>query len=174
MVHKLFCDSRARKDGDHAAWSWQPSRPVFVPKSRAFIDTVSMPVAWETIGEDNQYMYVTENQTLMKVLTGQGKVYVQEGSTYRTVQIPVASHNGASLASGLAAALNTGSSGWSVVFNSSSSSLGTLTVTGPSNWKFFSRREMIAGAFPGVLPGDFQDSADLLGIVDSPASGSPS
>ena len=77
MVHKLFCDSRARKDGDHASWSWQPERPISVPKSRAFIDSVSLPVAWETVG-DNQYLYVTENQTLRKVLAGQGKVYVLE------------------------------------------------------------------------------------------------
>ena len=49
-----------------------------------------------------------------------------------------------------------------------------MNIGGPSNWKFFSRRELIAGKFPGVFPGDFQDSADLLSLVDSPASGSPS
>ena len=116
MVHKLFCDSRARKDGDHASWSWQPSRPVSVPKSRCFIDSVSLPVAWETVGEDNRYLYVTENQTLMKVLAGQGKVYVQEGRTFRIVQIPPGSYSGASLATALSTALNTGSSGWTVAF----------------------------------------------------------
>ena len=174
MVHKLFCDSRARKDGDHASWSWQPERPISVPKSRAFIDAVSLPVAWQTVNADNQYLYVTENQTLRKVLAGQGKVYVQEGSTFRIVQIAVGSYTGAQLASALSTALNTGSSGWTVAFINSQTSLGTLNIGGPANWKFFSRRELIAGAFPGVSPGDFQDSADLLGIVDAPASGSPS
>ena len=173
MVHKLFCDSRARTEGDHASWSWQPSRPVSVPRSRAFIDSVSLPVAWETIGEDNKYLYVTETQTSLKVLAGQGKVYVQEGNTYRIVQIPTGSYTGASLASAFSTALNTGSSGWTVAFISNAS-LGLLNIGGPSNWKFFSRRELIAGTFPGTFLGDFQDSADLLSLLDAGASGSPS
>ena len=173
MVHKLFCDSRARTEGDHASWSWQPARPVTVPRSRLFIDSVSLPVAWETIGEDNKYLYVTETQTSLKVLAGQGKVYLKEGNTFRAVQIPTGSYTGTGLASALATALNTGSNGWTVAFIANAS-LGLLNIGGPAHWKFFSRRELIAGAFPGVFPGDFEDSADLLSLVHAPASGSPS
>ena len=74
MVHKLYCDSRARKEGDHSSWTWQPDRPIFVPRCRAFIDSVHMPVAWDTIGEGNQYLYVTEMMSLMTVLIGIDKV----------------------------------------------------------------------------------------------------
>ena len=71
---------------------------------------MSLPVAWQTVNADSQYLYVTENQTLRKVLAGQGKVYVQEGSTFRIVQIAVGSYTGTQLASALSTALNTGSS----------------------------------------------------------------
>ena len=58
-----------------------------------------------------QYLYVTEMLSLMTVLTGIDKVYVEEGGAYRVITLPPAVYDGAGLATALQTALNTGSSG---------------------------------------------------------------
>ena len=141
MVHKLYCDSRARKEGDHASWTWQPDRPIFVPKCRAFIDSVHLPVAWKTIGAGNQYLYVTETLSLLPVILAvSDKVYVEEGGTPRVLTIPDAVYDGPGFATALQNQLG---AGWSVTFNSGPG-LGSLTVTGPASCHIYSRRELIS------------------------------
>ena len=172
MVHKLYCDSRARKEGDHASWTWQPDRPIFVPRCRAFIDSVHMPVAWDTIGVGNQYLHVTEMLSLMTVMTGIDKVYVEDGGAYRVVTIPPAIYDGAGLATALQTALNSGSSGWTVTYTLSATTLGTLTVTGGGSWKIYSRRELVGSAsLFGVSPASLSDACDLLGVRESSVTG---
>lgn len=127
-----------------------------------------MSVAWETIGEGNQYLHVAETTAFMTVTADQGRVYVQTGSTYQIATIPPAIYDGTTLAAALQGALG---AGWSVSYIAVANQMGNLQVTGPGEWKFLSRREVISGAFPGANPAAMQDSCDLLGIVDSPATG---
>ena len=110
--------------------------------------------------------------SLLTVLAGIDKVYVQEGSTYRVITIPPAVYDGASLATALQTQLNTGSSGWTVSFASGTITLGTLTVTGPTSWKIYSRRELISSAsLFGVSPDSLNDACDLLGVRESSVTG---
>ena len=78
-VHKLYCDSRAAKEGNPSDWSWQPDRPILIQKKcRAFIDAVHIPVTWGTITPTNQNLYVTEELPFFTVLASANKVYLTE------------------------------------------------------------------------------------------------
>ena len=171
MVHKLYCDSRARKEGDHASWTWQPDRPIFVPKTRAFIDSVHLPVAWKTIGSGNRYLFVTETLSLLPVILAvSDKVYVKENGSPRVLTIPAAVYDGPGFATALQNQLG---AGWSVTFNSGPG-LGSLSVTGPAPWHIYSRRELIANAsLFGANPASLNDACDLLGVRDAGVSGNP-
>ena len=179
-VHKLYIDSRARKDGSHADFSWQPDRPIHVEASRAFIDSVHLPVVWDTIGHDNNKIYVSEQLPLLTVANGMNKLYLlettQSGTNHRIIQLDNAVYDGASLKTNLQTKLTaagTLATGWTVTYTSNSS-LGTMTIQsqGLTSWKLFSRRELISlNNFGGnaLTKTALEDACDLFGIVETSA-----
>ena len=61
--HKLYIDSRTRLNPGnttHADFSVQLPRPIEVPESRAFIDSVHLPNTFPTIHGKNKYIYAVE------------------------------------------------------------------------------------------------------------------
>ena len=111
MVHKVFVDSRAAKEGTDGDFVWAPDRPLSVGRCRAFIDSVHMPVSWGTIVETNKYMYVAEEMPAFTVLPTQAKVYLRENGVDRVVTLAasiVPPDNGQGLAQALATALGAG------------------------------------------------------------------
>ena len=62
-THKIYVDSRARVNPastSHNKFVWQAPRSISVPKCRAFIDSVHLPVAWGTFHSQNQHVYISE------------------------------------------------------------------------------------------------------------------
>ena len=109
MVHKLFIDSRAAKEGNPSDFVWAPDRPVSVGKCRAFLDAVHMPVTWGTITDTNKYMYIAEEMTAFTVLPTQTKVYLRENGVERVLTLAasiVPPYDGPGLAQALATALH--------------------------------------------------------------------
>ena len=175
MVHKLYIDSRAAKEGTSGDFVWSPDRPLSVGKCRAFIDAVHMPVTWGGITANNQYMYIAEELPLLTVLPTAGKVYLRETingvTSDRLVTIPPAIYDGASLATAMATALGTG---YSVTYAPVASQLGTLTITTANNWVILSRATLLRdGKFGGSIlqKSGLQDASDILGTITADASG---
>jgi len=177
-VHKLYIDSRARKAGEHNDFSWQPDRPILVEASRAFIDSVHLPVVWDTIGADNNKIYVSEQLPLLTVANGINKLYLLEttsgGTNYRIIQLDNAIYDGASLKTNLETKLTaagTLATGWTVTYTSNAS-LGTMTIQsqGLTSWKLFSRRELISLKDWGgsaLSKTALEDACDLFGIAET-------
>ncbi len=183
-VHKLYCDSRAKKEGSHADWTWQPDRPIHVESSRAFVDSVHLPVVWETLGQDNNVMYVSEQLPLLTVASGINTLYLLEttasGTNYRTIQLDLAVYDGPALRTNLATKLSaagTQAASWTVTYTASAQTLGSMTIesTGLVSWKLFSRRELVGLSSFGGSPltkTALNDCCDLLGILESGVTGS--
>ncbi len=147
MVHKVFIDSSAAKEGSPSDFIWQPERPICVPKCRAFIDVVQMFVSRGTVKSTNQYMYVAEELPLLTVPLAARKVHLMEQAadatvTQRVVELAPAVYDGPSLASQLASALSQGSSVYTCTY-SANAGLGTIEVAGITS---FSESSAPAGA----------------------------
>ena len=180
QVHKLYVDSRARKEGSHADFSWQPDRPILVETSRAFIDSVHLPVVWDTIGADNNKIYVSEQLPLLTAANGINKLYLLEttsgGTNYRIIQLDNAIYDGPNLRTNLESKLTaagTLATGWTVTYTSDNL-LGTMTIQsqGLTSWKLFSRRELISlNDWGGIslTKTALEDACDLFDIVETSA-----
>jgi hypothetical protein len=176
-VHKLYCDSRARKEGTHADWVWQPDRPIgLAEKARAFIDSVHLPVVWETITETNKYLYATETLPFLTVLNSTNKLYLLEnGTNQRTISLDPAIYDGAALRANLAAKLSASgslASSWSVDYITDGTTLGSMQIeaVGLTSWKLVSRREMIGlDSWGGITLNKLalNDTYDIFGLVES-------
>ena len=96
--YKLYIDSRAHMNAantSHADFNVQLPRPIEVPESRAFIDSVHLPNTFTTIHSQNKYIYVVER-------VGQlATVYM------RKLVLTEGSYNGTQLATHLENVLNT-------------------------------------------------------------------
>lgn len=60
MVHKIYIDSRRRIKGTTSNFAYQLPRPIEVPASRVFIDSVSLPNSFPSIHVDNRFVYLEE------------------------------------------------------------------------------------------------------------------
>jgi hypothetical protein len=175
MVHKLFIDSRAAKEGTPSDFVWAPDRPVSVGKCRCFLDAVHMPVTFGTITETNKYFYIAEELPFLTVLPTAGKVYLREtisGTTlWRIVVIPPAIYDGPALATAMTTALG---AGYTVAYTAVASTLGNLTITTANTYTILSRASMLRdNLFNGSLipKYDLQDASDILGTTTTDASG---
>ena len=149
---------------------WQPGRPLHIDKSRAFIDSVHMPVTWGTFHSQNKYLYVTEALPLLTVLSTANRLYLTEGAAYRIVTIPTAVYDGAGLASAVGTALG---AAYSVAYVNSGG-LGSLTITSSDDFKIASRTELQALTTWGasaITPGNLQDASDMFGTLTQSAQG---
>ena len=176
-VHKLYCDSRARKEGTHSDWVWQPDRPIGITeKARAFIDSVHLPVVWETITETNKYLYATETLPFLTVLNSTNKLYLLEnGTNQRTISLDPAIYDGAALRANLASKLSasgTLASSWNVDYITDPATLGSMRIeaVGLTSWKLVSRREMIGlDSWGGIALNKLalNDTYDIFGLVEA-------
>lgn len=176
-VHKLYCDSRARKEGTHSDWVWQPDRPIGITeKARAFIDSVHLPVVWETITDNNKFLYLTESLPFLTVLPTNNKLYlIENGNNYRTITLDPAIYDGAALRANLASKLSasgTLASSWNVDYITDGTTLGSMQIEaiGLTSWKLVSRREMIGlDSWGGISLNKLalNDANDLFGLVEA-------
>jgi len=175
-ARKLFIDSRAAREGEASDFVWQPGRPLHIDKSRAFIDSVHMPVNWPTIHSQNQYLYITEPMSFFTVLTTANRLYITEGAAYRIITIPALVAGSASQydGPGLATALATAFGAAYTVAYVNSGGLGSLTITSSGDFKIASRQELQALTSWGasaINPGNLQDASDLFGTLTQSAQG---
>ena len=184
-VHKLYIDSRAKigTSSSHSNFTWQAPNPIQVEDSRAYIDSVHLPVTWGTIHSNNQHLFVSEQLDSWTVTATQNKVYLYEtyGTTesIRIATISAAAYaTGAALAAALQTALDAGSiipGAYSVVH--SGSGQGTLTIThaaaaSPFSLSIGNRLDLASlGVWGGtsITPTDLQDAGDVLGLLDGSA-----
>ena len=85
-THKIYVDSRARVNPgstSHNKFVWQAPRSISVPKCRAFIDSVHLPVSWGTFYSQNQHIYISEQADAWAVGAA-NKLYLYE--TYGTAE----------------------------------------------------------------------------------------
>ena len=148
MPHKLFIDSRAAVEGGPSDFTWQPERPIYVGKCRAFIDAVHMPVSWGTVTDTNQNLYITEELPLLTVLNGAHKVYLKEVALDGTVSERIASiapavYDGPTLATALAAALTQGAVTYSCTHSGTGLGTITMTVSGIASFSIMSRAYLL-------------------------------
>ena len=175
MVHKLYIDSRAAKEGDAGDFVWAPDRPISVGKCRAFLDAVHMPVSWGTIVETNRFMYIAEELPFLTVLPTASKVYLRETingvTSDRIATIAPAMYDGLNLAAAMGTALG---AGYSVAYAAVANQLGTLTITTANTWLILSRASLLRdGKFGGATlsNSNLQDASDILGTTVADASG---
>ena len=172
MVHKLYIDSRAAKEGDASDFVWAPDRPISVGKCRAFLDAVHMPVSWGTITETNKYFYIAEELPFLTVLASASKVYLRETingvTSDRIAVIAPAIYDGPNLATALTTALG---AGYTVAYTAVANELGMLTITSANTWLIVSRASLLRGTFNGAVLSNLQDASDILGTVATDASG---
>ena len=60
MVHKLYIDSRKRIRGTSSCFAYQLVRPIEVPASRVFVDSVSLPNSFPSVHAGNRSVYIEE------------------------------------------------------------------------------------------------------------------
>ena len=181
-VHKLYCDSRAAKEGTPSDWTWQPDRPLLIQKkSRAFVDAVHLPVTWGTITATNNQMYVTEELPFFTVLASADKVYLTEdligGSQQRVVTMTPAVYDGNGLAAHLSSVLSTGTHTYTATYNASATSPGTIDITvNPAiTFHIASRASLLAASSWNGAPlvkTALEDASDVLGTVSATVNGS--
>ena len=143
MVHKLFVDSRAAKEGNPNDFVWAPERPISVGNCRAFLDAVHMPVTWGTITETNKFVYLAEEMPAFTVLPTQTKVYLRENGVDRVVTLAASifpPDDGPGLAQALATALGVG---YTTAFTAVAGTLGSITITSAISWVILSRASLL-------------------------------
>ena len=175
MVHKLYIDSRAAKEGDAGDFVWAPDRPISVGKCRAFLDAVHMPVTWGTVTTTDKFMYIAEELPFLTVLATASKVYLRETingvTSDRIATIAPAMYDGLNLAAAMGTALG---AGYSVAYAAVANQLGTLTITTANTWLILSRASLLRdGKFGGAIlsNSNLQDASDILGTTVADASG---
>jgi len=174
MVHKLFIDSRAAKEGNPSDFVWAPDRPVSVGKCRAFLDAVHMPVTWGTITDTNKYLYIAEEMPAFTVLPTQTKVYLRENGVERVLTLAasiVPPDDGPGLAQALANALG---AGYTTSFTAVAGTLGSITITSAISWVILSRASLLTlSTFAGsqLAHSNLQDASDILGTTTTDATG---
>ena len=121
-IRKLYIDSRRRSSGSHSDFDYQLPQPVQVPKSRCFVDSVHLANVFPTITSHSRFIYIQEISTT-------------NASTKRKVGLTVGGYDGTTLATEVAAQLNTGTTlnanSYSCTFNSGTGKL-TVSNTTPS------------------------------------------
>jgi len=181
MVHKVYVDSRAAKEGNASDFVWAPDRPLSIGRSRAYIDAVHMPVTWGTVTPYNRYVYVAEELLLLTVLATANKMYLRETSggvvTDRIVTIPAAVYDGPTLATALATAMTAGTSVYTATYSTLAGTLGQISIaaTGITSWTILSRATLLHdGVFNGstLAKSALGDASDVLGSVQADVTGS--
>ena len=94
-IRKLYIDSRRRSSGSHSDFDYQLPQPVQVPKSRCFVDSIHLANVFPTITSHSRFIYIEEISTT-------------NVSTKRKVGLTVGGYDGTTLATEVAAQLNTG------------------------------------------------------------------
>jgi hypothetical protein len=178
-VHKLYCDTRQRIRPDlnnHADCTIQLARTIEVPDCKAFVDSFHISNLFQTIHENNKYLYVAEQLPLLTVQASMNKIYVLEeigtAQTWRIVAIPPAIYGGANFATAAATALNSAgkalSGNYTVTFNAA---IYQLTIGNPTNPGYFKiyTREVLQGMTTfgtvAISPANLQDVSDVLGTT---------
>ena len=173
MVHKLFVDSRAAKEGTASDFVWAPDRPVSVGKCRCYLDAVHMPSVWGTFTENNKYMYVAEEMPAFTVLPTQAKVYLRENGVERLVTLAasiVPPDDGPGLAQALATALG---AGYTTSFTAVAGTLGTITIASATPFVILSRASLLQlTSFAGspLVHSNLQDASNILGTTEVDAT----
>ena len=188
-THKIYVDSRARQlpsTTSHNKFVWQAPRSISVPKCRAFIDSVHLPVAWGTFHSQNQHIYISEQADAWAVGTN-NKLYLYEiygeSESIRVASIaPYPYATGAAFATAVQAALQTASiiPGAYTVTHSGFGQ-GTLTITHAAAALEFSlsiaNREDLGAlntwGTTAISPTALQDACDIMGIRTAVASTLP-
>jgi len=172
--HKLYIDSRARLNAgnsSHADFSVQLPRPIEVPESRAFIDSVHLPNTLPTIHAQNKYVYVVER-------VGQpATVYM------RKLALTEGTYNGVELATHLQTVLNTqviptqsstgtnlGTNSYIVAFSSTAGKLTISNSTVNATFEFWPRDYLQANPTLWMMTAPYSyaandDAYDVLGFA---------
>ena len=174
MVHKIFLDSRAAVEGDASEFTWQPERPIMVPKCRAFIDAVHMPVTWGTITQTNRYVYVAEEAPFLTVFDTATKVYFREAGQELIATLSPAMYDGPNLAAQLQSERNqAGTATYTCVWSSPLGGLGQIAVGSSTAIEFVTRKQLLGlSSFAGQIltPSNLQDASDVLGLTEATAA----
>ena len=178
-VHKLYCDTRQRIRPDlnnHADCTIQLPRTIEVPDCKAFVDSFHISNLFQTIHENNKFLYLAEQLPLLAVQAAMNKIYLLEeigaAQTWRIVVIPPAVYSGANFATATAAALNSAgkalSGNYTVAFNASNNQLTISNPTNPGYFKIYTR-EVLQGMTSfgtiAITPANLQDVSDVLGTT---------
>ena len=59
--HKLYIDSRAKREGTNSSFTWSPGRPFMIERCKCFFDAIHIPNVFQTIDSTNRFLYVSED-----------------------------------------------------------------------------------------------------------------
>jgi hypothetical protein len=161
--HKLYIDSRARVNpagSSHTDFAYQLSRPIEVPESRAFVDSVSIPNIFPSIHANNRHVYIEET--------------VSGTATKRKVALIEGSYNITELAVELAARLSAGSTmpnSYTVTANTPTARLTIANLSANSSFSIWTADYLRHGlwdplnsaAIPDYIAND--DCYDVIGFA---------
>jgi hypothetical protein len=178
-VHKLYCDTRQRIRPDlnnHADCTIQLPRTIEVPDCKAFVDSFHISNLFQTIHENNKYLYVAEELPFLTVQATTNKIYVLEEigtvQTWRIVLIPPSIYGGAHFATAVALALNGSgkalSGSYTAAFNAAIYQLTISNATNPGYFKIYTRevlRGMTMFGTVAITPANLQDVSEVLGTT---------
>lgn len=162
---KLYIDSRARVDGTHNNFTWSPVRPLYVPKSRAYFESVSIPNVFNAVNGTNNRVYVTEEMGLRVTGLAQNMYWSDNGVQRISNLTPQTYADNAALATELQFRMGANYA----VLPISGGSLGRIEIIATGGFRIYSRAELKQmTSFGGVTldPNNLGDCYDMLGLVD--------
>ena len=163
---KLYIDSRARVEGTNNHFTWSPVRPLYVPKSRAYFDSVSIPNVFKSVNQTNNKIYVTEQMGLRVTGLAQNMYWSDNGVQRISNLTPQTYADNAALASELQFRMGANYA----VLPISGGPFGRIEIIATGGFRIYSRAELKQmKSFGGVTldPNDLRDCYDMLGLVDT-------
>ena len=161
MTHKIYVHSKGRVNtsSSHSDFSFQLPYPVEIQQSRAFIDQVHIPNSFETIHENNKFIYIEE--------------MIGSSSQKRKIALTEGVYDSSSLVTELQAALNNGTNmslnSYTVAFNSINGKISIATSDAANIFFVWTAEYLTRGlwnplGFPSI-PNytEHQDAYDVLG-----------
>ena len=129
LIRKVFVDSRFRSEGTNSDFTIDlPFSIETVQNTVAFVDDITVPHSWTSIGDNNRYLYIAER-------VGSSSPY---NYVIRKLDIPFSNYNGNTYKTALQTALNTNLVGgvtanYVVTFSITTNK---CTITAPSGSEF--------------------------------------
>ena len=135
---KLYIDSRARVAGTHNNFTWSPVRPLYVPKSRAYFESVSIPNVFNAVNGTNNRVYVTEEMGLRVTGLAQNMYWSDNGVQRISNLTPQTYADNAALATELQFRMGANYA----VLPISGGSLGRIEIIATGGFRIYSRAEL--------------------------------